>query len=436
MLGKFLIVYCLFQTWTVSAQTWANMGSGFNTTVLTICPNLNGDSVFVGGRFNNSGGVGMSNIAIWTGNQWKQPGSGLDNVVRGIAQIDGKMYVGGEFAYYKDSLLNCFGVWDGTGFTGYNRGFFKSGQHSVSATVNAIVKFKDQLIVGGIFDYANNKVDYMKNVARWNGSKWEDVSGGITGNSGVNAMLVYHDTLFVAGGFTTAGASTAFNIARWDGTTWRAAGAGLNYEVICLEVHNDILYAGGVFTKSGTDEILNIARWDGTAWQPVSTGINGPVYALQSYAGKLVAGGLFTKAGGNTCSNLASWNEQQWQSAGDANGMVRSLAASGFLHAGGDFTTMNGISASRIASIYLPNAIQNLSSETFKIYPNPASDYLHFDIQSPHAFKTITVYGSDGKEITTQPFVATMNIQSWKPGMYWVVLRSDEGVVKRAVMVE
>lgn len=436
MLKKLLLIGLFVPTSTVFAQTWTGLGAGLNTTVLTMCPTINEDSLFVGGRFSNSAGVGMSNIAIWTGNQWKQPGSGLDNVVRGIAQIDGKIYVGGEFAYYKDSLLNCFGEWDGSGFTGYARGFFKSGQHSVSATVNAIVKYKNQLHVGGIFDYANNKQDYMKNLARWNGSKWEDVSGGLTGNSGVNAMLVYHDTLFVAGGFTTAGASTAFNIARWDGNAWRAAGAGLNYEVICLEVHHDILYAGGTFTKSGTEEIFNIARWDGTAWQPVGTGMNGPVYALKSYAGKLFAGGSFTSAGGNTCSNLAVWNGQQWQAAGDANAIIRSLAQSINLYAGGDFTSMNGTSASRIAGMYLPNALQHISSKNFNLYPNPASDFINLDIPSSHSFHTISVYTPDGKEISTQPVASTISVQNWKPGMYWIVLRSDDGMLKKVVVVE
>ena len=64
-------------------------------------------------------------------------------------------------------------------------------------------------------------------------------------------------------------------IARWDGTDWSDVGGGMDSHVHAFAVFDDgsgagpVLYAGGHFTVAGGLAASNIARWDGTAWSPV-----------------------------------------------------------------------------------------------------------------------------------------------------------------------
>lgn len=417
------------------AQNWSAMGNGFNASVMTINSNSNGDTLFAGGRFVHSGGVIMNNIAYWTNGSWAQPATGLDNPVKTIVRIQDRIFAGGEFAYGGDSLLNCFAEWNGTRFTGYARGFFKSGQHSVATTVNAIAYYKNKIYAGGIFDYANDKTDYMRNIAAWNGSKWEDAGGGITGNSGVNCMLVFNDTLYVGGGFTTSGGTTTFNVSRWDGSAWRSVGNGMNNEVNCFVAYQGTLYAGGVFTQAGGNNISYIAKWDGTNWKAVGGGINGPVYALAVSGGQLIAGGSFTSAGGKICSNLAKWNGTEWFPYGTNNNMIRTFyQAPNAFYAGGDFTEMNGQGMNRIASIAIPSALQHIEADDFIVLPNPVSRILLINTPESISIKQITLIDAAGKTVyrgTASP----LDVSDLHAGTYLLHIETEMGFYRKLVVV-
>ena len=77
------------------------------------------------------------------------------------------------------------------------------------------------LFVGGAFTRAGGTaVNY---VARWDGTNWGDLDGGVTPvwipySSPVDALLVQSNVLYVGGSFTTAGGVPATNVARWIGT--------------------------------------------------------------------------------------------------------------------------------------------------------------------------------------------------------------------------
>ena len=419
----------------IIAQSWQPLGNGLNNSVLSVYKTPTGDTVYAGGRFSGSGMVSINYLGRWTNNSWSNVGLGLDGAVKTIVNIDGDLYFGGEFAYSKDSLLNCIAKWDGQQFIGYNNGFFKSGTHSVMATVNGIVKYHNQLYVGGIFDYAFNKVDYMKNIARWNGDKWENVSDGVTGNSGINCMVVYHDTLYVGGGFTSSGTTNTYNIAKWDGANWSAVGNGLNNEVTSLEIHNDTLYAAGVFTQSGTTPISYVAKWNGTAWQNVGTGINNIVYSLKSVNTKLFAGGGFTKADGNACKNLAQWNGSNWSANGEPNSVVRCLGGSTYLVAGGDFSTIGSATASKVSMLNYMSGILDLNIHSTNIFPNPASSIIQINLPQDVKIETVSIYNLLGESIETSIFSNNLDISNLPNGNYFIVIKSNNGFIKKSMSI-
>jgi len=114
-------------------------------------------------------------------------------------------------------------------------------------------------------------------------------------------------------------------VARWDGTAWRPLGAGVNGTVLTLEQltigGRNLIVVGGNFTEAGGQTVNRIAAWDqqlGT-WQPLGSGANDRVMclasALTSEGPRLYAGGLFTSIGGIEASRFAIWDGSAWTEA-------------------------------------------------------------------------------------------------------------------------
>ena len=174
------------------------------------------------------------------------------------------------------------------------------------------------LYAGGEFTTAGGVP--ASRVAKWNGSSWSALAGGLSGTpSRVNALEVYDDgngpALYAAGLFTRADGAHANHIARWDGSTWSSLGTGLSGQVAALKAYDDgngpALYAGGVFTLAGGAAAKRIARWDGSSWSPLDGGSSSAVDALAVFDGgagpALFAGGFghFLDSGD---SYVASWS--------------------------------------------------------------------------------------------------------------------------------
>ncbi|MEM9303353.1 MAG: hypothetical protein AAGE01_14655 [Pseudomonadota bacterium] len=167
---------------------------------------------------------------------------------------------------------------------------------------------------------------------------WEPVVPGVTPDSAVFALAVHDDgsgpALFAAGAFRTIGAAERRYIARYDGTAWEDVGGGVGFDVNALAVHDSgdgpALYAGGRFPTAGGAAANRIARWDGVAWSPLAEGLDGDVLALASYNGgdgaQLFAGGRFVTSGATAVPFLGAWDGASWAAVdGSTDGFVFSL---------------------------------------------------------------------------------------------------------------
>jgi hypothetical protein len=72
------------------------------------------------------------------------------------------------------------------------------------------------------------------------------------------------------------------------------------------------------------------------------------------------------------------------------------------------------------------------TGETVKIYPNPAKDYVQFQFDYPNAQNTsVEMMDYTGREVEIVPVQGlsnyTLNLSSYSPGVYFVVVRSAEG---------
>ena len=122
-------------------------------------------------------------------------------------------------------------------------------------------------------------------------------------------------------GHLSAGGRSVNRVARWDGSEWSDLGGGIAGEVRSLAAVDTAafasdsrgLYVGGNITSAGGVAVRNFARWDGAWWSSVAGGLDNLPFALTPFEGRagtgeldgpaLFAGGAFTRAGDLSSTN-------------------------------------------------------------------------------------------------------------------------------------
>jgi|GEM_PF-3348772 len=154
-------------------------------------------------------------IAYYDGSIWHPIGAGFNNMVLCLASFGGSLYAGGSMTASGAIALGC--------------------------------------------------------IARWNGSAWLDVDGGVDRASSphINTMVVHDGELWVGGSFDEAGGNPADCIVRWSGSSWTAVENPVQTgeEVDRLFIYNGSLYC---FTHDNH----RISRWDGSGWEIVESWLN------------------------------------------------------------------------------------------------------------------------------------------------------------------
>jgi hypothetical protein len=223
---------------------------------------------------------------------------------------------------------------------------------------DALPMGEDLFVVGSL--WAIPPMPELKGIARWDGSAWHGVGGGLSraGNGGAYGLTLgeYEGHLVVGGSFDQAGGVTANSIALWDGSRWQALGEGFQRvseigSVQDVQAFDGDLYATGLFDRSGATPIMNIARWDGRQWHAVKGGITDPEWAfgecLRIDQGDLLVGGTFSQAGEVSTHGLARWDGSNWhamstQLYGYSSAGVQGIERfHGELIVGGSFLTIN-----------------------------------------------------------------------------------------------
>jgi hypothetical protein len=381
---------------------WLPLGSGMNGSVSALAVDAAGN-LYAGGSFTTAGGVSANTVARWNGFTWSALGSGIGGYgpyVRALAvDSTGNLYAGGNFTTAGGISAKNIARWDGATWlpldSGANREVFALAADAA-----------DHLFAGGLFTTVGG-IDANR-VARWDGSIWSALGSGVAGSPGASEM-VYVDALvvdttgnlFAGGNFALAGGVSIGSIARWDGTAWLGLGNGVGrcyYYGECSPVHalafgaTGNLYAGGSSLITG----YHIAMWNGVTWSSLGQGVHhvarallvdtaGHIYAggnavsqwdgatwsvvgsaaghymnvnalAYDAGGTLYAGGYFVLPDSTDAHGVAKWDGAAWSIIGTVEGnptyaAVHALAIdnAGHLYAGGNFWSINGVSANSIA---------------------------------------------------------------------------------------
>jgi len=385
-------------------------------------PGPMGTQLVVGGNFTTAGGITVNRIARWDGSAWHALAGGVSGgsfpAVTALATWDPDgdvplhhhLIAAGGFIAAGGTTVNRIARWDGVAW------------HSLGTGMNAEVlclatwdpdgdgPLPVELVAGGSFQMAGATA--ANRIARWDGATWRRLSNGM--NDLVTAMTVWDpdgpgplgEVLVAAGGFTTAGNSSATRVARWDGNSWQPLGSGIDHWALSLAAWDPDgpgpalpqIVVGGSFETAGGVAASRIARWDGSAWEPLGSGMSGgvvpDVYALRPWdpdgdgplPAQLIAGGVFTEAGGQTVNCIARWDGASWSALGEgvSGGPFVDVLALAVLEAdgegaqpprlvaGGEFLVAGEVAAGNIArwSSLVPEFTQQPSSVTVAVGAN------------------------------------------------------------------
>ncbi len=220
---------------------WAALGSGLegnefaHVTDLAVLNEGPGRALYAAGFFTTAGGVPANNIAKWNGTPWAALGSGISGgpgpFVSALTVFDDgtgpALHAGGQFTQAGGVPAKGIAKWNGTAWTALRSG--------TNDNVYALAVFNDgtgpALYAGGVFRQAGAIA--ASRIAKWNGTRWAPLGSGIGGTEFglVFALAGFNDgtgpALYVGGVFKQAGDILANNIAKWNGSRWAALGGGI-----------------------------------------------------------------------------------------------------------------------------------------------------------------------------------------------------------------
>ena len=351
--------------WDTKSEQWAALGGGTDGTVYAI--DFGNDRIYAGGDFKTAfnsdfSKVAANNIAAWDGQAWNPLGGGFNGVVYDIAfnTADDSLYAVGWFTKAYNFLeadgpqpaagaetteieANRVARWTGSKWEPLNGG--------VNNRAYAVMLDGDKVYVAGDFSMAGDVVTYR--TVSWSGGQWQRF--GPEWNNRVYALEKSQAGIFVGGMFSSGGkTSRSAYFSFYDGSGWPDTGVNLNNWVHTVKVIGDDFYVGGWFdwatNPDGTVvKAERIAKWDGTTWSALGTGVSGTiipsVYTIENIDGQIYAGGNFLAAGKASSRYVARWDGKEWHPlAVGVNDRVYKLAAQGqYLYLGGMFTRAGGL---------------------------------------------------------------------------------------------
>jgi hypothetical protein len=303
-------------SYDLSSGTWMPIpgitaGGSFVTSFARFNPG-SGEKLIVGGaNWDMLAGIPLTRgIAMWDGQNWHATGANFDNFTQTVWALhvwdDGsgpKLYIGGGFETIGGISANRIARWDGTTFEALGGGI-TTASSSVFKITNYNDGSGDALYAGGNFN--NVEGNLIRRLARWNGSTWSQVGGGISFSSaaqGIAEMMVLDigdgPELFITGTQFSAEGNLPSNAARWNGQQWRPVGQGMagsvRQLVVLDEGNGPVLYAGGAgATGFGNFGYYMRLNQEFNVWESTGVAFDNTVFGVYAHNNTLYLGGSFT----------------------------------------------------------------------------------------------------------------------------------------------
>ncbi|MBC7384043.1 MAG: T9SS type A sorting domain-containing protein [Bacteroidia bacterium] len=216
-------------------------------------------------NFNN-----LSGFATYNMNNWN-PEPGFTKSQTGLYSNLNYIFIGSDLGVLKKRVRQS--------------AIYNILNDSINGGINAISEYNGNLVVAGNFTIVTAKSRSHIALMNMNGG-FDSLGTGLDGN--VTRLINYNGKLYACGTFLNAGGVPAKYLARWNGTTWSQVGGGLTSTGINgvkdMMVYNNSLYIAGEFTKAGNIDAINLVKWNDTTWTPMNYNMPGYVSAIKVYA--------------------------------------------------------------------------------------------------------------------------------------------------------
>ncbi len=225
------------------------------------------------------------------------------------------------------------------------------------------------LYAGGYFSAVGGQI--TNNVAKWDGSSWSPLGGGMSDSVMSLVMLntANGPRLYAGGGFTYADGNYASRVAYWDGIRWLPASPGANLSGMVRKIfavddgNGQALYISGDFVSYGCNRIARLSS--NSTWTPLGSGLSASATAMEAFndgtGTALFVSGAINVAGGVSCKGVAKWNGTAWSAVGGGTSQFVVSAATALavyddgtgsaLYAGLNFTWNGGATDRGIAKL-------------------------------------------------------------------------------------
>src|SRR5690606_27259173 len=163
--------------------------------------------LYVAGSFDRADGAPIYNIARWDGETWEPVGRGLNTTVESLCVFDEDgpgpkrpaLFAGGQFSREvggEPQSLIRIARWDGSAWTDVG-GWLSDGvvRDMVVWAHDGPGPARESLYIGGKFPILPD-LSPANSVARWDGTHWHAVGGGVTGfgaGTGASALGVFDE---------------------------------------------------------------------------------------------------------------------------------------------------------------------------------------------------------------------------------------------------
>lgn len=427
------------------------------------------------GDFENAGGIEEADrIVRWTGSSFESIGvnSGFaQNIdIKSIIKYNNSYIIGGNFTQINGQSISYLARYNGNGWEQFGT--------PLNYYVTQLSVYDNELYISGAFSDVNNN-ENIDCIAKWNGTSWQSVTGYFNDNESPVVYSFYKDNsdIYVSGRFSDLGNNTnADNIALWSTNTWQSLGQGFSWGwANKITKYNGILIAGGFFRPSETNPNANfIAQFNGSSWIPMVEpsfydNDNSEIKDFEIIDQKLYVGGYFSKMNdGNTYSskfgiydlsnlpflmastdtvffdytannqdiNITSninWTascNQNWviinPTSGSGNGTVNiSVTENQNSEPRTTTLTISGSNFTKIITITQADfitSINEIPQTELVIYPNPATDFVEFTVNSSTNIESIKIFNLYGQliEIINNPTNNKIDLTNISKGVYYI----------------
>ena len=242
---------------TYNGTSWSKLGSNPPDLGQVNCLAVYNNELYVGGY----------GINKWNGSSWTSVAVKTKTTVGSINTMtvyNNELYVGGNFSKIANKSMTSglgFAKWDGSNWT-VLPGFFDTiptvGPYNV-ASVACMMPFQGNLYAVGDMNTAGTT--HLRGAAKWNGTAWSDVNGGIkgTGTLPANCLATDANNLYLVGSIQAVNTAndSVYLAARWDGNLWHPMlGTSSPYGFFSVENHNNEIYAAYQSMVKWTGEVV------------------------------------------------------------------------------------------------------------------------------------------------------------------------------------